>query len=95
MITQNVDGLHARAGSKSLVELHGNLYKTRCTKCKEVLVNTDSPICEVRKTIYFYLSLHNLKSGIKQLFIPNEYDYVSHYWSSVKHSSSEDKCIFV
>ncbi|KAG7308041.1 hypothetical protein JYU34_006681 [Plutella xylostella] len=46
VITQNVDGLHARAGSKSLVELHGNLYKTRCTKCKEVLVNTDSPICE-------------------------------------------------
>ncbi|XP_075971832.1 NAD-dependent protein deacylase sirtuin-5, mitochondrial-like isoform X2 [Anticarsia gemmatalis] len=37
VITQNVDGLHARAGSKNLLELHGNLYKTRCTKCKEVL----------------------------------------------------------
>lgn len=47
VITQNVDGLHARAGTKNLIELHGNLYKTRCTKCKEVLVNTDSPICEV------------------------------------------------
>lgn len=46
VITQNVDGLHARAGTKNLIELHGNLYKTRCTKCKEVLVNTDSPICE-------------------------------------------------
>ncbi|CAG5041489.1 unnamed protein product [Parnassius apollo] len=46
VITQNVDGLHARAGTKNLVELHGNLYKTRCTKCKEVLVNNDSPICE-------------------------------------------------
>ncbi|KAI8424507.1 hypothetical protein MSG28_002970 [Choristoneura fumiferana] len=46
VITQNVDGLHARAGTKNLLELHGNLYKTRCTKCKEVLVNTDSPICE-------------------------------------------------
>lgn len=57
MITQNVDGLHVRAGTKNLIELHGNLYKTRCTKCKEVLVNNDSPICEVRKqlnaTIYF------------------------------------------
>lgn len=47
VITQNVDGLHTRAGTKRLIELHGNLYKTRCTKCKEVLVNNDSPICEV------------------------------------------------
>lgn len=47
VITQNVDNLHARAGSKNLIELHGNLYKTRCTNCREVLVNTDSPICEV------------------------------------------------
>lgn len=46
VITQNVDGLHNRAGTKNLIELHGNLYKTRCTKCKEILVNTDSPICE-------------------------------------------------
>uniref|UniRef100_A0A2A4J757 NAD-dependent protein deacylase n=1 Tax=Heliothis virescens TaxID=7102 RepID=A0A2A4J757_HELVI len=46
VITQNVDGLHARAGTKNLLELHGNLYKTRCTECKEVLVNNDSPICE-------------------------------------------------
>ncbi|XP_032512836.2 NAD-dependent protein deacylase-like [Danaus plexippus] len=46
VITQNVDGLHARAGTKSLIELHGNLFKTRCTKCKEVLVNTDTPIWE-------------------------------------------------
>ncbi|XP_047984413.1 NAD-dependent protein deacylase sirtuin-5, mitochondrial-like [Leguminivora glycinivorella] len=46
VITQNVDGLHARAGTKTLLELHGSLYKTRCTKCKEVLVNTDSPICK-------------------------------------------------
>ncbi|XP_063619766.1 NAD-dependent protein deacylase-like [Cydia splendana] len=46
VITQNVDGLHARAGTKNLLELHGSLYKTRCTKCKEVLVNTDSPICK-------------------------------------------------
>ncbi|CAH2071011.1 unnamed protein product, partial [Iphiclides podalirius] len=46
VITQNVDGLHERAGTKNLIELHGNLYKTRCTKCKEVLVNKDSPICE-------------------------------------------------
>lgn len=32
IVTQNVDGLHARAGSRNLIELHGNLYRARCTK---------------------------------------------------------------
>ena len=30
LVTQNVDGLHARAGSKRLVELHGNIHRFRC-----------------------------------------------------------------
>jgi NAD-dependent SIR2 family protein deacetylase len=32
LLTQNVDGLHARAGSRRLVELHGNIWRSRCTK---------------------------------------------------------------
>ena len=31
LITQNVDGFHGNAGSKNLVELHGNLLRTRCS----------------------------------------------------------------
>ncbi len=30
LITQNVDGLHERAGSKSVIELHGNITKVKC-----------------------------------------------------------------
>jgi NAD-dependent deacetylase len=30
LVTQNVDGLHARAGSKRLLELHGNIHRFRC-----------------------------------------------------------------
>ncbi|MBC15627.1 MAG: NAD-dependent deacylase [Desulfovibrio sp.] len=33
LITQNVDGLHAKAGSKKLMEMHGSLWQGRCTKC--------------------------------------------------------------
>lgn len=30
LVTQNVDGLHARAGSRDVIELHGNILRTRC-----------------------------------------------------------------
>ncbi|MDW8426513.1 MAG: NAD-dependent deacylase, partial [Meiothermus sp.] len=33
LVTQNVDGLHRRAGSSQLVELHGNLARGRCEGC--------------------------------------------------------------
>jgi NAD-dependent deacetylase len=33
LITQNVDGLHARAGSRELLELHGTLLQARCHRC--------------------------------------------------------------
>ncbi len=33
VITQNVDALHEKAGTKNLLEYHGNLTKLRCTSC--------------------------------------------------------------
>ena len=33
LITQNVDGLHERAGSKNVVHLHGTIWTVRCTEC--------------------------------------------------------------
>lgn len=46
VITQNIDELHRRAGSKNIIELHGSLFQVRCTKCNEVTANHDSPICQ-------------------------------------------------
>lgn len=31
LITQNVDGLHQQAGSKNIIELHGNIMRTKCS----------------------------------------------------------------
>ena len=36
LATQNVDGLHQRAGSRTVLELHGSLRRTRCTGCGAV-----------------------------------------------------------
>lgn len=33
VITQNVDDLHREAGTKNLIELHGNIFRVRCTSC--------------------------------------------------------------
>jgi len=33
LVTQNVDNLHAAAGSKSVLELHGNIYRNKCIDC--------------------------------------------------------------
>ena len=36
IITQNVDGLHQKAGSKKVIELHGSLRTVRCMNCKSI-----------------------------------------------------------
>lgn len=33
VITQNVDGLHHRAGSRNVIELHGSIHRARCIQC--------------------------------------------------------------
>lgn len=35
VLTQNVDGLHARAGSSEVIELHGNIWNSLCSECKQ------------------------------------------------------------
>lgn len=44
LITQNVDGLHALAGSQRLSEIHGNIWKVRCTQCNRISPNRDLPL---------------------------------------------------
>ena len=37
IVTQNVDDLHERAGSRNLLHMHGELLKARCTACRAVM----------------------------------------------------------
>ena len=47
LVTQNVDGLHARAGSRRIVEIHGNIFRARCTRCGAIREDLAVPLEEV------------------------------------------------
>ena len=36
LVTQNIDNLHERAGSRNIVHMHGSLLEARCLNCSEV-----------------------------------------------------------
>ena len=63
LVTQNVDDLHERGGSKRVLHMHGDLMKLRCTKNEhefeftgEETLDTKCPICgsPVRPDIVFF-----------------------------------------
>lgn len=54
LATQNVDGLHLAAGSERVIELHGSLWMTRCSRCQRDAfpdrgypVEAPLPVCAV------------------------------------------------
>jgi NAD-dependent deacetylase len=81
IITQNIDGLHQKAGSKNIIELHGSILENYCTKCNKkyglnfIKKNTPLPLCEncnavVRPDIVLYeeaLSESNILKSIESI----------------------------
>lgn len=58
LVTQNVDDLHDRAGSRSLLHMHGELMKVRCMSCNvavpwetDVLPDSECPTCSKKGTL--------------------------------------------
>lgn len=58
VVTQNIDGLHQKAGSKNVFEIHGTTQRNYCSKCKmeyhsDFIFNTKEaiPKCECRGLI--------------------------------------------
>ena len=46
IITQNIDGLHEKAGSKNVLNIHGTIYKNYCMNCGEEFNYEDVFICD-------------------------------------------------
>lgn len=57
IVTQNIDGLHQKAGSKNVLEIHGTIYKNHCIKCNKeysadyVFNSKGVPICDCKGII--------------------------------------------
>ena len=49
IITQNIDGLHQKAGSKNVIELHGTVLKHYCTNCNNMM--TDEQVRQLKGQI--------------------------------------------
>lgn len=47
VITQNIDGFHQKAGSFNILELHGNIWKLRCTEEGTVIEEHSTPLAEI------------------------------------------------
>ncbi|MHC4661599.1 MAG: SIR2 family NAD-dependent protein deacylase [Planctomycetota bacterium] len=46
LVTQNIDNLHRLAGSKNVLELHGNVWRVRCLKCGDIFEERKHPLDE-------------------------------------------------
>jgi NAD-dependent deacetylase len=44
LVTQNVDGLHEKAGSRGVIEVHGSIWRLRCTRCDRSWVDRSVPL---------------------------------------------------
>jgi NAD-dependent deacetylase len=78
VITMNIDGLHTKAGSKNVLEVHGNLEYVECQKCK-----TKHSYDDVKKSIYCE------KCG--SIYQPNVVlygDNIRHFYKAIEWSSS-------
>ena len=80
VITQNIDGLHQKAGSKTVIELHGSVLRNYCMRCgkfysaEEILHSEGVPRCScggiIKPDVVLYeeaLSQENLEMAVQMI----------------------------
>ncbi len=82
VITQNIDGLHQKAGSKNVLELHGSVHRNYCEKCgkfysvEEILQSDGVPRCSCGGRIKPDVVLY--EEGLDQDILSKAVSYISH-----------------
>lgn len=83
IVTQNIDGLHQKAGSKEVLELHGSVHRNYCTKCHKffdldyVIKSDGVPKCDecggiIKPDVVLY------EEGLDSSVIARTIDHISH-----------------
>lgn len=75
IITQNVDGLHQRAGSRSVLELHGRLDRVLCSSCGDILSRNelDGRIRALNPKLSQDLSVEFSPDGDAEVDVPKDF----------------------
>ena len=81
VITQNIDGLHQKAGSREVLELHGSVLRNYCEKCGKfygldaILSSTGVPRCtcggDIKPDVVLY------EEGLDERVMQKALDYIS------------------
>ena len=80
VITQNIDGLHQKAGSKKVLELHGSILRNYCMNCGKaynadfIFYNEDIPKCECGGIIKPDVVLY--EEGLNEKILSESIDYI-------------------
>ena len=83
VVTQNIDGLHQKAGSKNVMELHGSVLRNYCERCgqfvsaEDILHSEGVPVCPVcggpvKPDVVLY------EEGLNQKTLQDAVFYISH-----------------
>ena len=81
VITQNIDGLHQKAGSREVLELHGSVLRNYCSRCgkfygiEKILNSSGIPKCECGGTIKPDVVLY--EEGLDQQTLRKSVSYIS------------------
>lgn len=81
VITQNIDGLHQKAGSENVLELHGSVHRNYCMKCgkfydiNKILDSEDIPTCSCGGIIKPDVVLY--EEGLDNSIMDNAVKYIS------------------
>lgn len=80
VVTQNIDGLHQKAGSKEVLELHGSVLRNYCMRChkpydvRDIAAGTGVPKCSCGGTIKPDVVLY--EESLDSYTINNSVDYI-------------------
>lgn len=81
VVTQNIDGLHQKAGSKEVFELHGSVLRNYCMRCRrpypveKIASGTGIPKCDCGGTIKPDVVLY--EEGLDSYTINKSVEYIS------------------